>query len=145
MNKDEHRKIAIDTFNKTWEYIEKKERSMEQNLEMIHLAHTSRYHWGFAGNELNKARGEWQISRVYSILNLGESAIYHAKASHKIIVENKYDDFDKVFAFEALAFAHKVLGNEEEKEKYKQLGYNELENVKKKGDRDYCKSELDNL
>lgn len=85
MNKEEHKKFAIDTFNKTWGFIDKQDRSLDEYLEMIHLAHTSRYHWGFAGNELNKARGEWQISRVYSLLGMGESSLKQAEVSLSII------------------------------------------------------------
>lgn len=145
MDKDNHKKLAIETFNITWDYIDKENRTSEDDLEMIHLAHASRYHWGFAGNELNKARGEWQISRVYSLLSLGESALFHANASLKIVKENNYGDFDLVFAYEAMAFAFKVLGNDSEKEISLQKGYNELKNISKKEDRDYCKSELDKI
>ena len=145
MNKEDHKKVAIIAFNKTWEYIDMPNKTEEQNLEMIHLAHTSRHHWGHVGTELNKARGEWQISRVYSLLNMGESALRHAEASLKIVDENKYGDFDLVFAYEALAFAYKVLGNTKLKDEYLKKGYESLELVKDKGDKDYCKSELDNL
>jgi len=39
-----HEKIAKETFNKTWDYLDKKDRTDEDNLNMIHTAHTSRYH-----------------------------------------------------------------------------------------------------
>jgi hypothetical protein len=35
---------------------------------MIHSAHASRYHWQAVGDASDKAIGEWQISRVYSVL-----------------------------------------------------------------------------
>jgi len=41
---------------------------------MIHAAHASRFHWGEIGKPINLGRGEWQISRVYSVLNRPESA-----------------------------------------------------------------------
>ena len=145
MDKELHRKLAVEAFNKTWGLIDKENRTKEDNLEMIHLSHASRYHWGFAGNELNKARGEWQISRVYSLLSLGESALFHANASLRIVIENNYGDFDLVFAYEAMAFAYKVLENNCEKEINLQKGYDELKNISKKEDRDYCKSELDKI
>ena len=35
---------------------------------MIHAAHASRYHWSQVGTKANLARGEWQVSRVYTVL-----------------------------------------------------------------------------
>ena len=137
-----HKALAIEAFNKTWEYIDLKTRNNEETLEMIHLAHASRYHWGFVGTELNKGRGEWQISRVYSISSLGESALLHAQRYLDICLKNNYMDWDIAFAYEAMAFAYKVLGNSKLKDEFKTKGINSLEAIKDKGDRDYAQSEL---
>jgi hypothetical protein len=145
MDKDNHKKLAIEAFNKTWEYIELESRTTEETLEMIHLAHASRYHWGFIGTELNKGRGEWQISRVYSISNLGESALLHAQRYLDICLKNNYMDWDIAFAYEAMAFAYKVLGNEKLKTEFKKKGIHSLEDIKDKGDRDYAESELNKI
>ena len=45
---------------------------------MIHAAHASRYHWSKVGTNANLARGEWQVSRVYTVLDRAEPALYHA-------------------------------------------------------------------
>ncbi|MGD0803222.1 MAG: hypothetical protein ABSA11_04020 [Candidatus Bathyarchaeia archaeon] len=52
------RKRGIDLFNKTWDLIDKKDRTHSDDLNMIHSAHTSRYHWGMVGEPINLARGE---------------------------------------------------------------------------------------
>ncbi len=145
MDKDQHKKLAIDAFNKTWDYIDTKERTKAQTLEMIHLAHASRYHWGFAGTELHKGRGEWQISRVYSIANLGESALLHAQAYLDICLKNDYKDWDIAFAYEAMAYAYKVLNNTKLMNTYKQKGIESLSHIIDKGDRDYAESELNKI
>ncbi len=145
MEKELHKKLAIEAFNKTWDYIDMKSRTKEETLEMIHLAHASRYHWGFAGTELNKGRGEWQISRVYNISNLGESALLHANAYLDICIKYDYKDWDISFAYEAIAFAHKVLGNIKLMNEFKEKGLKSLCDIKEKGDRDYAESELDKL
>ena len=79
--KDLHRKFAVNCFNGTWDLIEKKDRTPEDDTDMIHMAHASRYHWGQIGTPLNFARGDWQISRVYAILGQGENALTYAKSS----------------------------------------------------------------
>ena len=145
MEKDQHKKLAIEAFNKTWDYLDMKSRTAEDTLEMIHLAHASRYHWGFAGNELNKGRGEWQISRVYSVANLGESALLHAKAYLDICIKNDYKDWDISFSYEAIAYAYKVIGNIKLMNEFKEQGIDSLKNIKEKADRDYAKSELSKI
>lgn len=121
MEKDEHKKMAISLFNKVWDLMENPDRTEDENLEMIHMVHTSRYHWGIAGQPVNLSRGEWQISRVYTVLNRAEPALFHAKRNLEICLSNKIGDFDLAFAFEALARACQIAGDEENVQKYKSL------------------------
>jgi hypothetical protein len=76
-----HRKMAAECFNKTWGYLEKKDRTPNDDQSMLNTAHSSRYHWSFAGEARNFAIGDWQISRVYSALNEPSLALHFAKAS----------------------------------------------------------------
>ena len=46
---------------------------------MIHSAHATRCHWGKVGTAANRARGEWQVSRVCATLGGAEPALYHAR------------------------------------------------------------------
>ena len=41
-----HRLIAVRLFNRVWEFMEKADRTSEEDDEMLHAAHASRYHWG---------------------------------------------------------------------------------------------------
>ena len=50
-----HEKMAKGTFNKTWDFLDKKNRTAEDDLTMIHTVHTSRYHWGVL---VSKGKGE---------------------------------------------------------------------------------------
>ncbi len=69
------RRLAADCFNKTWTLMEKADRTPEDDDEMLHCAHASRYHWGEIGTAANRARGEWQCSRMYTVLGaLGAGA-----------------------------------------------------------------------
>src|SRR5713226_8627479 len=54
-----HRKVAAECFNRTWDYLEKKNRSPEDDQIMLTLAHASRYHWKVIGKPLNFAIGDW--------------------------------------------------------------------------------------
>ena len=136
-----HEKIAKETFNKTWDYLDKKDRTDKDNLNMIHTAHTSRYHWGILvskgkGQQINLQRAEWIISRVYTILGRGEPALYHAKQCLKLTEENDIGDFDLAFAYEAVARASALLQNKGDFKKYNDLAMKAGEEIKQKEDKD---------
>ena len=135
--KKTHRQFAVDTFNHTWELLEKSDRTKEDEVRMLHSAHASRYHWGEVGNALNLTRGEWQISRVYSVLNRPEPALYHAQLCLDICLENKIGDFDLAFAYEALARASAITGNWAAAKEYITLALKAGEQISDADDRDY--------
>ena len=57
--KERHKKFAVDCFNLVWTLMEKKDRTKEEEVKMIHAAHASRFHWGEIGAPANLERGEW--------------------------------------------------------------------------------------
>ena len=142
LSKEEHKKFAISCFNLTWSLLDKKDRTREEDYKMVHAAHASRYHWGEIGTPLEFERGEWQISRVYSVLKRSEPALFHAKRCLEICKENNIGDFDLAFAYEATARAHSISEDKAECEKFLQLATEAGENIKKKEDKDYFLSEL---
>ncbi|MCY0903252.1 MAG: hypothetical protein OWU32_13910 [Firmicutes bacterium] len=105
-----HRQLAADLFNSTWELMDKSDRTPIENERMIHMAHASRYHWDRVGKPVHFARGEWLISRAYTLVNRGESALYHAFASLRWCAEYDLGAFDVGFAHEAIARAYAVQG-----------------------------------
>src|SRR5665213_177750 len=60
-----HRRLGADLFNKTWTLMKKADRTREDDDEMLHCAHASAYHWLHVGTAANRARSEWQCSRMY--------------------------------------------------------------------------------
>lgn len=107
------RRQAIDLFNGVWRLLEKEDRTQDDDDTMVHMAHASRYHWGQVGTAANLARGEWQISRVYSVLERPEPALHHARRVLDICRANGIGDRDLAFAYEALARASAVAGDKE--------------------------------
>jgi hypothetical protein len=147
---DWHRKMAVQLFNKTWDLIDKGDnRTKDEDNEMIHSAHASRFHWGIVVNSgeypktgpTNLERGDWQISRVYSLLKHSEAALYHANRCLGICEENKIGDFDLAFAYEAMARALTVAGKEDANT-YIEKAKAAAEKIVKKEDKEYFLSEL---
>jgi hypothetical protein len=52
-----HRKVAVECFNKTWDFLKKKDNTRNDEQLMLNLAHSSRYHWSFVGKAGNFAIG----------------------------------------------------------------------------------------
>jgi hypothetical protein len=129
--------LAITLFNETWELIDKKNRTEAETITMLHKAHTSCYLWREANKPLNNARGEWQVSRVYSILGEGRLALLHGAYSLALCLDNGIGDFDLAFGYEAVSRAYKVLGDEALQEEHKQLGLAACESIADNDDRDY--------
>jgi hypothetical protein len=121
MDADEQRDLAKSLYGRVWMLLETDGRTPEQDDEMIHAAHASRFHWGEVGGPEHRARGEWQCSRVYSVLGRGEPAIHHATRCLQICEQHGMGDWDLAFAYEALARAHGTAGSEDECARYKQL------------------------
>lgn len=121
---------------------------------MIHSAHASRYHWMvviMSGKYPNTgpvilARGEWQISRVYSLLKRPNAALYHVEQSLTICQENHMGDFDLAFGYEAVARAYSIFENKDsEVEKYLNLAREAGNVIKKEDDKAYFFNELDSV
>ena len=112
--KKQHREWAVRLFNETWDLIEKEDRTLDEDSQMLEKTYASLYHWRQCGTALNVARGHWQISRVHAIIGNGDPSLFHANQSLSICNENDIGDFDLAFAFEAMARANAVLGDKEQ-------------------------------
>lgn len=138
----QHRKIAVALFNFTWSLLDKPERTAAEIDSMINAAHASCHHWSRCGTPINQARGHWQISRVYSVLNRAEPALFHARRCLDICRENKIGDFDLAFAYEALARGFAVAGQREECARQLELARQAAADIKEEGDRKLLESDL---
>lgn len=140
-----HRQFAVKLFNRVWELMELPERDPAEVDEMIHSAHASRYHWGEIGTPVEFARGEWQISRVYSILKRGEPALFHARRTLQICLEYQIGDFDLAFAYEAMSRAFLIAGEIEECRKNLDLAYRASKSIKEEDDQKILIEDLENI
>ncbi|QHE51185.1 hypothetical protein [Pontibacillus sp. HMF3514] len=138
----DHKKIAAQLFNRVWDYLDQEQRTEEDNMSMIHMAHASRYHWGEVGEPINLVRGEWQVSRVYSVVERAEPALFHAESCLALCLEHHIKDFDLAFAYEAMARAYKIKQDLEQMEKYIQFAYEACDKVAKDADRNVVLGEL---
>ena len=140
-----HKKMAVDLFNRTWDLLDKPDRTPEENDELVHAGHASRYHWGKVGTALTLARGEQQLSHIYAVLKRAEPALHHGQRAIDICQANGIADFDIAFAYEALARANAVAGNQPERSRYLELGRAAAAGIAKEEDRKYFLSQLETI
>jgi hypothetical protein len=150
LSQEQRRQLAVDLFNRVWMLIELSDRTPEQVDEMIHAAHASRHHWSQVGTSANLARGEWQISRVYTVLGRSEPALYHAHRCLAYVetgggTGDGIEAWDLPFAYEALARAQGIAGDLGESLRYETLAREAGEGIADDEDRDHLLSELGTL
>ena len=129
------RRLAVDLFNHVWTLLETTDRTQAQDDEMLHAAHASRYHWGEVGDRPTLARGEWQCSRVYVVLGRAEPALHHARRCLAICEADGIADWDIAAAYEAMARASRLAGDEAGLAKYRALAADALESINDPEDR----------
>ena len=120
-----HRETAKKCFNETWDYLEKKVRTGQDDQRMLRLAHASRYHWGLVGSFRNKAVGDWRISRVYAALKQPSLSLMFAKSSLEICKKEKLPEV-LATAYEAVARAYAVAEDYPAARRYLKLARNQL-------------------
>jgi tetratricopeptide (TPR) repeat protein len=118
-----HTHFAKSLNGKTWELLDKTDRTAEENERMLYTAHASCYHWLHAGAGVNHHRGEWLIARVHTVLGHAEEALRHAARSMELFETHRAEtaDFDLAFAHEGLARAQALAGNKDEAQRHYQL------------------------
>lgn len=91
-------------------FIRKKRMDLEIE-EMIHLCHSSFWHWTQVKNHTkqNFSIGYWQFSRVYTVVGNGEEALKYANRCIAVSETADLDPFYIAYAYESRARAHKLL------------------------------------
>ncbi len=123
-----HRKIGTKCFNQAWDYLEMKRRSIEDDQQMLCLAHSSRYHWILIGTAKNRAIADWQVSRVYAALGQSELALQFAKSSLATFERGHLCDMVHT-GNEAMARAYAVAKDYRRARRYLNRARNQLEKL----------------
>ena len=142
-----HRRLGAELFNRVWDLLALEERTPEQDDDMIHTVHASRYHWSQLGEGPRSARGEWLCSWVYSELGRAEPALYHAHRCEAICrrYADDLEDFDLPAMHEALARAHLVAGNREEALHRLRIATDLCAEIADPDDREIIQSQIDSI
>lgn len=107
-----HRYFAAHCFNRTWELIDKPDRTPEDDEMMLHGSIASLWHWKNCEHcsDTILSVGYWQISRVYTLLKRPAGALVHAETCLRL--SEHLPPFYLGYAHEALARATQLAGDE---------------------------------
>lgn len=107
-----HRYFAPHFFNRAWDFIEKPDRTPEDDERMIGLAHASVCHWSQRLDHTERTRsiGYWQLSRVYAITGRPAEAFHYGELSLRYAAAEA--PFYVAYAHEAIARAAKISGDD---------------------------------
>jgi len=130
-----HRYFAADCFNKTWGFIEKPNRTGDEDEQMLRLAQASLWHWTNRAdcNSEKLSIGYWLLARVYALASRPEDAKRYADSC--LQHSQGGAPFFVAYAYEAMARAEKVTGNSSLMTKYKTESARLAETVNDAGDR----------
>jgi hypothetical protein len=141
----EERRVASELFNHVWTLLDLDERTIEQDDAMVHAAHASRWHWGRVGTPQHWAIGEWQCSRVYSVLGRPEPALHHARRCLELSAVEGVDPFVEASAHEAMARALAISGDTDGARAEREAAYRLAIALEEDDDRAVIESDLATL
>ncbi|MHA2602096.1 MAG: hypothetical protein AM324_008220 [Candidatus Thorarchaeota archaeon SMTZ1-83] len=146
-----HEKIGKHTNGGVWAVLDKNKPSTRELEDALELAYTSRYHWKKVGTLTNDVRAVYMISRVFSHMKKGDSAVHYANEMLELAEKaekedpGNWKDFDMPFVYEAVAKAHAAAGNKDECKKYIKMSQDLIDRLTDEQDKQICQGELDRV
>jgi hypothetical protein len=140
-----HRYFSATCFNKAWEFIEKSDRTPEEDEQMILTSQASLWHWTQREDctEDNFSIGFWQLSRIYAILGRPIEARRYAALCLQHTPQGK--PFLLAYAHEAAARAEKAAGNTDQVEQHRAAALGLAGSISDEEDRSFLMKDLDTL
>jgi hypothetical protein len=106
---DWHRYFAALCNNRAWE-LAVKDRTAEEDAEMLNMAHASAVHWDAVGSELNRMRARTLLAEVHALLGFGQSALALAEEIRAFFLGRETEDWEIAYAHAIHAHAAAAAG-----------------------------------
>jgi len=86
------RELATQLFNRCWELLEAT-RDADDDIELLTVAFSSRYHWLNAGDREQWIVSDWMVARAAAAVGEGELSLRFAKRAHSAAQEYEVPDW----------------------------------------------------
>jgi hypothetical protein len=140
-----HQKFAVALFNQCWELIDRDARDSDDNVEMLLLAATSRWHWAQVGGPEQIAAGDWQVAHVASLLGLVDLALIFAERNIALATGEGWHGWRLASAHEGMARACSAAGDAEGRRRHLERGREALERENDAESRTAIAEQLDSV
>ena len=111
----EHRKLAIEANNSTWEFLDRESGSLSalDSEEMTRRAYAAAYHWSRAENAtvINEIRASWLIAKVWIHQSRGDVTLDISDRCIELCLANNIADFDLAYVYETKARSLACMGD----------------------------------
>ncbi len=141
----DHRRLATDLFNATWDYLDRAERSSDDDAAMLGAALASWHHWRQVGEPKNFAISDWQVARVLAVLGEPALARRYGEMSLHWASEHDLPPFYIAYAHEAIARAAHAAVDAADRDAHLALGRAAAAQVHGEDDRATVLADLDSL
>jgi len=145
--KEAHKYFSAACFNRAWNLIEKEDRTLEEDEEMLQLSLASAWHWSQRDDHSSTklSISFWQISRAYSILGETENARKYGQLCLNVSMRDEVRSFYLAYAYEALARAEGISGNREKMLDYVRKSRETIERVIKDEEKKMIGDDLESI
>ncbi len=77
-----HELFSVECFNRAWSFMEKPQRTPEEDEQMLLLSHTALWHWTQRKDcaQRNLSIGYWHLARIYALLGRAEDALRYGES-----------------------------------------------------------------
>ncbi|HVQ17659.1 MAG TPA: hypothetical protein VMT27_01330 [Actinomycetes bacterium] len=139
---EDQRTLAVRMFNATWDLIETRDRSAEQDRQMLLMACASRQLWDGIGGPMEKSTGDWQVGHVAALLGHASLSLDFANAAYEQAISGEVPAWMIASTSEGLARAHAAAGHALERDAWIQRTRQLLQAVEDDEDRSLVETQL---
>jgi hypothetical protein len=142
-----HRYFSAHCFNAAWELIDKADRTPAEEETMIQLSMASLWHWSQRPDctDQNWSIGYWQVARIYTLLAQVENARHYGRLCLQHAQKEGVQPFALGYAYEALARAEAVAGNQAQMQGYLLQAHQVAETMTDLEDKEQLLADLDTI
>ncbi|MBM3152555.1 MAG: hypothetical protein FJZ96_10220 [Chloroflexi bacterium] len=126
-----HEYFSKTCFNRAWDFLDMASRTAEEDRQMLQLGLASLWHWSQRSDctPTHTAIGAWQVSRIYAVLGKPDEARQYGESSLQASQSDGVPPFYMGYAYEALARAEAVAGEQSKMMEYLSLARQASEKV----------------
>ena len=105
------RRLGSEANNRAWALAEKPSRTPDEDAEMLHAAHASRFLWSRIGTEKNLALADLLLGQVHALLGSGQAATQYAEKAFAYFTARPSERWELAFAYAVRASAAAACGD----------------------------------